>query len=69
MRDALAATELETVVGKVKWGGEGPFKNVAKTPLVGGQWRRGGAHKYDMVIVSNQQAPAIPAKGEIEPIA
>ena len=40
---AIAATNLETVVGPVQWDGAGlpPFaaKNVAKTPLVGGQWR------------------------------
>jgi branched-chain amino acid transport system substrate-binding protein len=68
IRDALAATNLDTVVGKVAWGG-GPVKNVAKTPLVGGQWRRGGSRKYDLVVVSNSQAPAIPTAGKLEPIA
>ena len=41
--EAIAATNLDTVVGKVAWNGKGvpPFaaKNVTKTPLVGGQWR------------------------------
>ncbi len=55
VRDALAATDLNTVVGNVKWGDDGPFKNVAKTPLVGGQWPRGGAFHYEMVLVSNNQ--------------
>ena len=41
MRDAVAATNLDTVVGPVKWGGQGPFKNVSKTPLVLGQWVQG----------------------------
>ena len=68
IRDALATTNLDTVVGKVAWGG-GPVKNVAKTPLVGGQWRRGGSRKYDLVVVSNSQAPAIPTAGKLEPIA
>ncbi len=36
---AVAATKLDTLVGRVDWG-SGPVKNVAKTPLVGGQWRR-----------------------------
>jgi len=31
IRDAVAATNLKTVVGDVKWGGGGPFKNVSKT--------------------------------------
>ncbi len=43
LASAIAATNLDTVVGKVAWDGAGlpPFaaKNVAKTPLVGGQWR------------------------------
>ena len=69
VRDAVAATDLDTIVGKVKWGGGGPFKNVAKTPLVGGQWRRGKTHKYDLAVVSNTMAPNIPAEGKLEPIA
>ncbi len=68
VRDSLKATNMDTVVGKVKWGGKGPFKNVSKTPLVGGQWRRGGKYKYDLVVVSNKRAPNIPKQGEIEPL-
>ena len=41
LRDAVAATQLATVVGPVKWGGQGPFRNVSKTPLVLGQWVKG----------------------------
>ena len=66
---ALRATRLESIVGPIAWGGKGPFKNVSKTPLVGGQWRRGGAFKYDLVITSNQTAPEIPAGGKMEAIA
>ncbi|MEZ5841003.1 MAG: ABC transporter substrate-binding protein [Hyphomicrobiales bacterium] len=69
IRDALAATDLDTVVGKVKWGGEGPFRNVAKTPLVGGQWRRQENGRYDIAIVSNSEAPAVPTTGSFELIA
>src|SRR6476661_3244558 len=51
---AIAATNLDTVVGKVQWNGANlpPFaaKNVAKTPLVGGQWRVKDGNKYDIVI-------------------
>jgi ABC-type branched-subunit amino acid transport system ATPase component len=40
---AIAATDIDTLVGTVAWGGEGlpsfAAKNVCKTPLVGGQWR------------------------------
>jgi branched-chain amino acid transport system substrate-binding protein len=66
LRDALAATDLATVVGGVKWGGQGPFKNVSKTPLVLGQWVKGKKYKYELVIVDNQAAPAIPAGGKMK---
>jgi len=66
IRDAIAATNLKTVVGDVKWGGGGPFKNVSKTPLVLGQWVKGTKTKYDLVIVNNSQAPSIPAGGKMK---
>ena len=67
IRDALAATNLQTVVGPVKWG-NGPVKNVAKTPLVGGQWRKGGKFKYELVIVENSLARNIPVQDTLKPI-
>jgi branched-chain amino acid transport system substrate-binding protein len=70
---AIAATNLDTVVGKIQWNGANlpPFaaKNVAKTPLVGGQWRLGGNGKYDIVITDNKTAPNIPVGGKMEAIA
>ncbi|MGF6693832.1 ABC transporter substrate-binding protein [Metapseudomonas resinovorans] len=66
-RDALRKTELNTVVGPVSWK-HGPVKNVAKTPLVSGQWRLGGPFTYDLVITSNQTAPQIPLGGEMQAI-
>ena len=43
MAEAIAATDMATIVGKVAWNGTGvpPFaaKNVCKTQLTGGQWR------------------------------
>jgi branched-chain amino acid transport system substrate-binding protein len=66
LRDALAATDLNTIVGPVKWGGQGPFKNVAKTPLVGGQWKKGEKHKFELVIVNNSLAPNIPVQGKLD---
>ena len=67
MLDSLTKANLETIVGPLAWG-QGPVKNVAKTPLVGGQWRRGGAFKYDLVITSNETALNIPAGGKMEAI-
>lgn len=66
IRDALAATNVDTIVGKVKWGGEGPFKNVSKTPLVGGQWVKGTKHKYELVVVNNKTAANIPVGGALK---
>jgi branched-chain amino acid transport system substrate-binding protein len=66
LRDAIKATSLKTVVGDVKWGGPGPFKNVSKTPLVLGQWVKGKKYKYELVIVNNQAAPSIPVGGKLK---
>ena len=66
VRDAVASTNLSTVVGPVKWGGQGPFKNVSKTPLVLGQWVKGTARKYELVIVNNQAASQIPTGGTMK---
>lgn len=67
--DALAGLKTSTVVGDLDWT-SGPVKNVAKTPLVGGQWRAtpGGKHPFDLVVVSNSLAPQIPAGGRVEPL-
>jgi branched-chain amino acid transport system substrate-binding protein len=71
IRDAVASTKLDTVVGHVAWG-SGPVRNVAKTPLVGGQWLKapaGGAHRFDLAIVNNQLAPNVPLSGPLKLIA
>jgi branched-chain amino acid transport system substrate-binding protein len=68
IRDALVATNLNTIVGPISWG-KGPFPNVAKTPLVGGQWVKGRKYKFDLVIVENQTAPNIPVGGKLAPIS
>ena len=71
--EAIASTALNSVVGPLSWDGAGlpPFaaRNVAKTPLVGGQWRLTGDGAYDLVIVNNETAPSIPAGGTMEAIA
>ena len=71
--EAIAATKLDTIVGPLAWDGANlpPFaaKNVAKTPLVGGQWRLKDGGGYDLVITDNKTAPNIPTGGQMEPIA
>jgi branched-chain amino acid transport system substrate-binding protein len=68
IRDAILGTELDTIIGHVSWKG-GPVKNVAKTPLVGGQWVKGKKNKYDMVIVNNETAPQVSKQAGIKAIA
>lgn len=70
--EAIAATRLDTIVGPLAWDGTGlpPFsaRNVAKTPLVGGQWRLKDGGGYDLVIVDNKTAPEVPTGGTMEEI-
>lgn len=70
--EAIAATDLNTMVGHIAWNGQGvpPFaaKNVAKTPLVGGQWRMRDGGGFDLVVVDNTTAPEIPTGGTMEPL-
>jgi len=61
---AIAATNLDTIVGNVNWS-TGPVPNVSKTPLVGGQWQRDG-DTLDLKIVANAQQPSIPKTGELK---
>lgn len=65
VRDAVAASKLQTVVGDVAWGGQGPFKNVSKTPLVLGQWNKGKKYKYELSIVNNETAKNIPTDSKL----
>ncbi|MDG1376146.1 MAG: ABC transporter substrate-binding protein [Yoonia sp.] len=67
---AIAATQLASIVGRIAFDGTGlpPFAatNVAKTPLVGGQWRLKDGGGYDLVIVDNSDHPDIPTGGTME---
>lgn len=70
---AIGETRLDTLVGPIAWGNDKlpPFaqKNIAKTPLVGGQWRlKEGGKGYDLVVVENATAPNIPTGGKMEAI-
>ncbi len=63
--NAISTMKLDTIVGPLDWT-TGPVPNVAKTPVVGGQWRKGTTNKFDLVIVSNNRHPNIPAAGTVE---
>ena len=69
--EAIRKTDLNTIVGRIAWNGDkttNPVPNVAKTPLVGGQWRRGEQFPFDLVVVSNSMAPQVKAAGRLTPI-
>ena len=71
IRDAIKATEYNSLVGPLTWKGgnpQNPVPNVCTTPLVGGQWKPGKKFKYDLNIVYNQTAPNIPLDSAFEAI-
>jgi branched-chain amino acid transport system substrate-binding protein len=69
IRDAVKATVLDTIVGKIDWVNAAPFPNISKTPLVGGQWSKAtGTFPYELVVVSNKDHPEIPKAGSLRPI-
>jgi branched-chain amino acid transport system substrate-binding protein len=68
--DAIKATSMSTIVGPVDWTRpQADFPNVSRTPLVGGQWRRGGSWPFELEIVSNAAHPEIPATSTLQPIS
>lgn len=63
---AIGATNYDSVVGNINFA-NGPVPNIAKTPLVGGQWRLDGG-KPVLEIVENGAHPDIPLTGEMKAI-
>jgi branched-chain amino acid transport system substrate-binding protein len=61
--EAIVATDYHSVVGPIKWSGK-PVKNVSKTPLVAGQWRKQG-NGFELVICENSTAPTIKAHDKL----
>jgi branched-chain amino acid transport system substrate-binding protein len=67
---AVRGTDIDTVAGHVAWvAGQADLPNVARTPLVGGQWRGGRRWPLELVVVSNEAHPEIPAGGTLEPLS
>ncbi len=64
--EAIVATNYKSIVGPVQWTGK-PMKNVTKTPLVAGQWRK-GPKGFELVIAENATASEIPVGGKLEPL-
>lgn len=63
-RDALAATDLQTVVGQIRFSGQ-PHKNICTTPIFGGQWVKGETWPYDLKIVDNTVNQLFPPEQKI----
>lgn len=65
--ETLSKLKTDTIVGPLDWT-SGPVPNVAKTPVVGGQWRQNVDKSYSLVVVSNKENPEIPVGGKVEPL-
>ena len=68
IRDAIAATNLDTIVGPIKYD---PVSHVGETVIVGGQWRVVDdpstqlGYRAEIEIVFNDTFPAIPKNGTL----
>lgn len=65
IRDAMKVTNLQSIVGPIDFANS-QISNVAKTPLVGGQWRKGSKHRYEIQVVENAAAPIVPLQGKLK---
>jgi branched-chain amino acid transport system substrate-binding protein len=63
---AIQGTNLDTIVGNVNWS-NGPVPNVAKTPLVGGQWQAGASYPFELQVTANTDHPEIATTGATQP--
>ncbi len=77
IRDAIAATDMQTIGGQVSWKNAppagpatklNPVPNVCTTPITGGQWVKGTKYPYDLIVVNNSQAAEVPTQGELQPL-
>ncbi|MFJ9852812.1 hypothetical protein [Streptomyces sp. NPDC101150] len=62
---AIGRTRLETMAGPLDWTA-GPVPNVATVRLLGGQWKRGRRHPYELAVVANSRYPDLPREGGLE---
>ena len=59
----MKTTDYNSVLGPLKWTGQ-PVKNVTKTPLVAGQWRKMD-NISNLVVCENKTAPEIPVQAKL----
>jgi branched-chain amino acid transport system substrate-binding protein len=67
IREAIAATSYESVVGPIQWK-QVPAPGVCTTSLVGGQWQDTGGRDLELRIVTNKGAANIPVNGTMQAI-
>ena len=76
--EAVRGTKMDTIygpidftapIGAAKPGTGRVTENCYKSPLVGGQWRKGtGKWPFEPTIVSNVSAPMVPVMDKVQPI-
>lgn len=70
--DAIRGTNLMTVHGPIDF--TQPINaihlhpNVVRSPVIAGQWQKGTAHPFELVIVGNEGWPELPVGGEVLPL-
>lgn len=67
VRDALAATNLDTLIGNVNFA-TGPHPNVSTTPIFGGQWVTGEKWPFDLKIVDNSVNDLFEPEAQMQPL-
>ena len=77
IRDAIKATDMQTIGGEVSWKNAppagpatklNPVPNVCTTPITGGQWVKGDKYPYNLIVVNNSQASEVPTQGKLQPL-
>lgn len=61
VRDAIAKTNVETLIGHVKYNAEHHYH----TPLVTGQWVKGKTWPWEPVIINSKDFPVIPVTAKM----
>lgn len=71
VRDAIAALELDTIIGKVDFKNS-TMKSVANTWVTMGQWHanpEGSKFPYELYVTNNVTAPEVPVQKEFLPLS
>jgi len=64
IREGIAATDLDTMVGHIKYNKQ----NFSRTPVVAGQWVKGKEFPWDIKTCYNGDHKNIPTEGKLFPI-